>query len=113
MKVKSTQQPLIEGYNVEPIYVIRGTTPIALKADIEELGLHFTIAKVNPQTKQITIAVAQSAPTKIPISIAEDAPRTDYIVLEATINPGINMVWMGSILMLFGLGLALVQRIRK
>jgi cytochrome c-type biogenesis protein CcmF len=100
-------------YSAEPVYVIRGTTPIPLKDDVPELGLHFAIAKVNPETKQITISAAQGAPTKIPISIAEDAPRTDYIVLEATVNPGINLVWVGSIMMLFGLGMAMVYRIRK
>ena len=100
-------------YNAAPVYVIRGTTPIPLKADIPEIGMHFAIAKVNPETKQITISVAQGSPTKIPISIAEDAPRTDYIVLEATVNPGINLVWIGSIMMLFGLGMAMVYRIRN
>jgi cytochrome c-type biogenesis protein CcmF len=100
-------------YSASPVYVIRGTTPIPVKDDVPELGLHFAIAKVNPETKQITISAAQGAPTKIPISIAEDAPRTDYIVLEATVNPGINLVWVGSIMMLFGLGMAMVYRIRK
>lgn len=100
-------------YSAAPVYVIRGTTPIPLKSDIPELGMHFAIAKVNPETKKMTISVAQGAPTKIPISIAEDAPRTDYIVLEATVNPGINLVWLGSILMMFGLGLAMFYRIRK
>ncbi len=100
-------------YSASPVYVIRGTTPIPVKDDVPELGLHFAIAKVNPETKQITISAAQGAPTKIPISIAEDAPRTDYIVLEATVNPGINLVWLGSIMMLFGLGMAMFYRIRK
>ena len=100
-------------YTAAPVYVIRGTTPIPLKADVPEIGMHFAIAKVNPETKQMTISVAQGSPTKIPISIAEDAPRTDYIVLEATVNPGINLVWIGCIMMLFGLGMAMIYRIRK
>jgi cytochrome c biogenesis factor len=50
---------------------------------------------------------------KVPISLAEGAPRTDFIVLEATINPGINLVWLGCILMLMGLSMAMVFRIRK
>ena len=100
-------------YTAAPVYVIRGTTPIPLKADVPEIGMHFAIAKVNPETKQMSISVAQGSPTKIPISIAEDAPRTDYIVLEATVNPGINLVWIGCIMMLFGLGMAMIYRIRK
>ena len=75
--------------------------------------MSFSIGKVNPETKQISIEVAQISPTKMPISIAEDAPRTDYVVLEATINPGINLVWAGCILMLMGLAVAMIFRIRQ
>ncbi|MBL7815711.1 MAG: cytochrome c biogenesis protein CcsA [Saprospiraceae bacterium] len=100
-------------YATSPVYVIRGTTPIPIKDDVPELGMHFAIAKVKPETKQITIKIAQGKPTQIPISIAEDAPRTDYIVLEATVNPGINLVWLGSILMMLGLSVAMFYRLRK
>ena len=100
-------------FNAKPIFVIRDSKPIALKDDIAALGMSFSIGKVNPETKQISIAVAQLVAAKMPISIAEDAPRTDYVVLEATINPGINLVWVGCILMLMGLAVAMVFRIRQ
>jgi cytochrome c-type biogenesis protein CcmF len=100
-------------FNAKPVFVIRGNKPISLKDDISALGMSFSIGKVNPDTKQITIDVAQTNGVKLPISIAEDAPRTDYIVLEATINPGINLVWIGCILMLSGLAIALTFRLRQ
>jgi cytochrome c-type biogenesis protein CcmF len=84
-----------------------------LKDDIAALGMSFSIGKVNPDTKQITIQVAQTSGVKLPISIAESAPRTDYVVLEATVNPGINLVWIGCITMLLGLAIAMVFRIRQ
>ncbi len=100
-------------FTSNPVFIIRGNNPIPLKDDIAALGLSFTIAKVNPESKQLTIGVAEMSKTKIPISIAEGAPRTDYVVLEATVNPGINLVWLGCILMLLGLGIATVFRIRQ
>ncbi len=100
-------------FNAKPVFIIRGNKPIALKDDIAGLGMSFSIGKVNPDTKQITIEVAQTKPVKMPIAIAEDAPRTDYVVLEATINPGINLVWLGCILMLLGLSVAMIFRIRQ
>ncbi|MDZ7881019.1 MAG: cytochrome c biogenesis protein CcsA [Saprospiraceae bacterium] len=100
-------------FNANPIFIIRGNKPMPLKDDIAALGMSFVIGKVNPDTKQITIEVAKMNATKMPISIAEDAPRTDYIVLEATLNPGINIVWLGCILMLLGLGIAMIFRIRQ
>jgi cytochrome c-type biogenesis protein CcmF len=103
----------VRSFNSKPVFVIRGNKPISLKDDIAALGMSFTIGKVNPDTKQITISVAQTNGVKMPISIAENAPRTDYVVLEATVNPGINLVWTGCILMLSGLAIALVFRIRQ
>jgi cytochrome c-type biogenesis protein CcmF len=46
----------------------------------------------------------------IPLEIAEDAARSDYIVLEAIIFPGINLVWLGSLMMLLGLAVGLWRR---
>jgi cytochrome c-type biogenesis protein CcmF len=102
-------------YKASPAYVIRGAQPIPLRDDVSELGLHFVISKVEPQTGSIHIKIAENnnKDLKVPISIAEGAPRSDFIVLEATVNPGINLVWLGCILMLTGLAMAMVFRIRK
>jgi cytochrome c-type biogenesis protein CcmF len=108
-----TEGPL--NYKASPAYVIRGSQPIPVRDDIQELGLHFVISKVDPQTGSIFIKIAENnnKDLKVPFSLAEGAPRTDFIVLEATINPGINLVWLGCILMLTGLSMAMVFRIRK
>jgi cytochrome c-type biogenesis protein CcmF len=102
-------------YRAAPAYVIRGAQPIPIRDDVQELGLHFVISKVEPQTGSIHIKIAEDnlKDLKVPIAIAEGAPRTDFIVLEATINPGINLVWLGCLLMLAGLSIAMVFRIRK
>ncbi len=102
-------------YAVAPVYVIRGTQPIPLKDEIPALGMNFVISKVDPDTREMHFKIAESDPKlkKTPISIAENAERNDFVVLEATINPGINLVWVGSLLMIFGLGMAMVFRIRK
>ena len=102
-------------YKASPAYIIRGSQPIPLREDIQELGLHFVISKVEPQTGLIYIQIAQQNPQdlKVPILIAEGSDRNDFIVLEATVNPGINLVWLGCILMLSGLSIAMVFRIRK
>jgi cytochrome c-type biogenesis protein CcmF len=108
-----TEGPL--NYKASPAYVIRGSQPIPVRDDIQELGLHFVISKVDPQTGSIHIQIAENdnKDLKVPISLAEGAPRTDYIILEATINPGINLVWLGCILMLSGLSIAMFFRMRK
>lgn len=102
-------------YTVEPIYIIRGSTPIPLRAEIQELGMHFVLSKINPADKTFHIQIAERDPKtiNIPIAIAENAPKTDFIVLEATVNPGINYVWTGSIMMMIGLTMAMFYRLKR
>lgn len=97
-----------------PVYLIRDSRPFSLKDEAPALGLHFRFESIDPQTATMTIAVAQASgeQREIPIEIAENAPRSDYIVLEAIVFPGINLVWLGSLLMLFGLALSMWRRLR-
>ncbi len=102
-------------YQAEPTYIIRGNSPIPVRDEIEALGMHFVVSKINPNDKTFVLEIAERDPKtmKIPIAIAENAPKTDYIILEATVNPGINYVWAGSIMMMIGLAMAMFYRIKQ
>jgi cytochrome c-type biogenesis protein CcmF len=95
-----------------PVYLIRGNEPFSLKDEIPEMGLNFKFDKIDPKTATLSIAAALATPEqrKIPVEIAENISRSDYIVLEAIVFPGINFVWLGSILMIFGLAISLWRR---
>jgi len=95
-----------------PVYLIRDNRPFSLKDDVSEFGLHFRFDNIDPKAGLLTIGVAKMDENdrKIPVEIAENAPRSDYIVLEAIIFPGINLVWIGSISMLFGMVIAFWRR---
>ncbi|MCC6282304.1 MAG: cytochrome c biogenesis protein CcsA, partial [Saprospiraceae bacterium] len=81
-----------------PIYLIRDNRPFSLKDEAPEFGLHFRFDNIDPKAGILTIGAAlmDEEARKIPVEIAENAPRADYIVLEAIIFPGINLVWIGS-----------------
>lgn len=98
-----------------PVYLIRDKQPFSLKDEIHALGLHIRFENIDPATGLMTIGIAQAGEEQqlLPLQIAENAPRTEYIVLEAIVFPGINLVWLGSILMLIGMGLGLWQKFRK
>ncbi|MCW5921250.1 MAG: cytochrome c biogenesis protein CcsA [Saprospiraceae bacterium] len=98
-----------------PVYLIRGNQPFSLKDEVPQHGLHFRFENIDPKAGVLTIGVAQASPAqrRIPVQIAEDAPRSDYIVLEAILFPGINFVWLGSITMLLGLCIALWRRLAQ
>ncbi len=96
-----------------PIYLIRNNQPFSLKDEVADMGLHFRFEHIDPQAGLLTIGAAKSNPDalRIPLEISENAVRSDYIVLEAIIFPGINLVWLGSIMMLLGLAIGLWRRL--
>ncbi len=96
-----------------PVYLIRENRPYSLKDDVPTMGLHFRFQNIDPAAGTLTIGVAGSNESMrtIPLEIAENAPRSDYIVLEAIVFPGINLVWIGSIMMLIGLAISLLRRL--
>lgn len=97
-----------------PLYFIRGNAPNSLKAEVPAEQLHLRIEGIDPSTGTFNIGVAHGAASPvISFELVEDAPRSDYIVLEAIVFPGIKWVWAGSMLMLAGLALAFWRRFRE
>ena len=90
---------------VEPLFFIRANRPMNLKDQISEWNLHVRFTSINPKTEQMSFEVAQGkyGTPLIPIEMAENSFRTDYVVLEAIVFPGINFFWLGSIMMMIGL----------
>lgn len=101
-------------FSAQPIYLIRGNKPFIIKDEITSLGLHFQFVKIDPATGSITINLAQHEKNeKIPFLLAANSFRDDYIVLEAIEFPGINLVWLGTIMMMFGLFLGMFRTMRE
>ncbi len=98
----------------KPIYLIRNNQGLGVKDVVKELGLHIGFAKFDPTTEIAQFFIARAAPPKdfaIPVSVATDSLRSDYIVLEAIEFPGINFVWVGMTLMMIGLTVSMAHRI--
>jgi len=103
-------------YPIEPIFIIRGTSPMGVKAYVPELGIHIRFAGIDPAKELFSFKVAQDTREPnytIPIEIAENVMRSDYVVLQAQIFPGINLLWLGCVMMMFGLFMAWVVHMKK
>ena len=101
-------------WKAEPVFLIRDGKIMTPKAEIPALGLHIYLAKINPDTETFELMIAQNKQGEVkslPIEIAKKSYRTDYIVLEAIVFPGINFFWLGTILMMAGLALSMVNRL--
>lgn len=101
---------------LNPLFYIRDNEPRQVKAFDAEFGLHARLVKIDPATSSAMLALAVSDPADaalIPIELAENASRSDWVVLEATVFPGINLFWIGTIMMLAGLLIAAGFRIAE
>ena len=104
-----------EVYLAEPLYLIRDNSPNGLDDEVTELGLQFRFNKIDPKSESIEMLIADIQPSNpnLPIEIAEEVLRTDYIVLEAILFPGINFFWLGSCMMMLGLLMSMFYRRQK
>lgn len=99
-------------YDSNPIIIIRGNQQFSIKDYIPDLGLHVRFNKIDPKTEQMTFSLASEERnlSSVKVNIAENVPRSDILVIESIIFPGINLVWLGTCMMLFGLLLGMIVR---
>ncbi len=102
-------------YNVEPIYLIRDNAPFNIKDAVHELGLQFKFSAIDPEKEMVTVEIAKTSTKdgRFSLEVAENYERSDFIVLEAIVFPGINLVWGGGLLMMFGLAFSAIRRYRE
>ena len=101
-----------------PIFYIDGQQQLSVPEEMRSLGLKFQFAKLIPskdpnkdEDAQVIIFVANNLSKKetVIVEIAENALH-DYIVMQAIVFPGINLFWIGSLLMLLGFAMGMWQR---
>lgn len=85
-----------------PIYIIRNNMVESISSTVNELGLQFTFGKINPENGKIEIAIQE-----------KKSNTRDFIVMQAMVFPGINILWLGCIIMGLGTLLAVIERIKK
>ena len=101
-------------HEARPLYFIRDGRGLNMKAYLPDLAMHLRLESIDPEKEEFHLYIARSMyDPVIAIEIAEEAPRNDYIVLEAILFPGINLFWSGSLIMLFGIFLGFYKRLRK
>jgi cytochrome c-type biogenesis protein CcmF len=89
-------------YGAEPNFILGKNNDVQhADARIERLGMQFSFAGVNPKENHVVIQVG-----------VEDA-SDDFITIKAIRKPWINLLWLGTIVMTLGFGVAVVRRGRE
>ena len=100
----------------EPIYIIRGASPMGVKSYVPEFGVHIRFTSIDPSTQKFKFQIAKDKRKtnySIPLEITENVQRSDYIILQAQIFPAINLLWFGCMFMMVGLFMAWVLRMQE
>jgi cytochrome c-type biogenesis protein CcmF len=85
-------------YIITPSFVIRDRL-VARKPEINnDLGLRVQFQEINPQTGQFTFAV--------------NTTQRDFIVMKATEKPLINILWLGTFVLVIGFLMATIRRFK-
>jgi cytochrome c-type biogenesis protein CcmF len=83
---------------VTPSFVIRDRMVARKPETSNELGMRIQFNEINPQTGQFTFGV--------------NTTQRDFIVMKATEKPLINILWLGTFVLVIGFVMATVRRFR-
>ncbi|HLG33997.1 MAG TPA: cytochrome c biogenesis protein CcsA [Bacteroidia bacterium] len=89
-------------YNVEPVYIIKDMSSLSRDAVLDTLGLKFNFTRIDPEQGKMEILVSEKKSNK-----------KEFIIMKAIVFPGINILWTGCVIFIFGMVLTIRKRIRK
>ncbi len=88
-------------YKAYPKYILKNNAVMPDAFELNELGLKFIFWKINPEEGSIEIQMSE-----------EVSNTKEFVVLEAYIFPYINILWLGSLVMIIGTIIAILERRR-
>lgn len=96
-------------FEARPVVIYSDGQPVMGKAaEIKALRVRYGLATVDGSTFQENTQ-AQRGTTKFGLNVAE----SEFVVLQAIVFPGINILWIGCVLLALGSGMAVWQRARR
>jgi cytochrome c-type biogenesis protein CcmF len=86
-------------YIADPIFIIRNRMVGRIPHEIKDLGVQLTLINIHPEENRFTIGISTR--------------QKDWIVLKAFEKPMINVLWIGTLVLMAGFSLAMVRRFRE
>jgi cytochrome c-type biogenesis protein CcmF len=83
-------------YEMNPAFIIKDNMAARIPDNSPELGLKITLLNINPETNIYTFGV--------------NTAQKDYIIMKAMEKPLINLLWIGTFLLMIGFGIATYRR---
>jgi cytochrome c-type biogenesis protein CcmF len=86
-------------YTATPVFLIRDGLVGRIPDEVNDLGVRLSLLNINPQTGEFTIGI--------------NTRQKDWVVIKAIEKPLINVLWIGTLLLMVGFGIAMVRRFRE
>ncbi|MBI1768481.1 MAG: cytochrome c biogenesis protein CcsA [Bacteroidetes bacterium] len=99
VKAKIKLQGEHEVFYAEPIFLIRNRSEVGrIPSEVNDLGVRITLLNIFPQTNEFLLGT--------------NARQKDWVVIKALEKPYINVLWLGTGVLMIGFGIAAWRRIR-
>jgi cytochrome c-type biogenesis protein CcmF len=99
VKAKVTIKGERRSYSAQPYFVIKDKMVGRIPDEIPELGVRISLVSIHPETGDFTVGVATR--------------QKDWVVLKALEKPFINVLWVGTLVLMAGFLVSLVRRYRE
>ncbi|HCM74752.1 MAG TPA: cytochrome C biogenesis protein, partial [Cytophagales bacterium] len=86
-------------YYADPIFLIRGKTQVGrISSEINDLGVKITLLNIHPETNEFSLGL--------------NARQKDWVIIKAMEKPYINLLWVGTGILMVGFTIAMVRRFK-
>ncbi len=86
-------------YIAEPVFLIRDKMVGRIPDDVSDLGIRVTLMNIHPETNEFSLGL--------------NTRQKDWVVIKAMEKPYINVLWIGTLVLMVGFGMAMTRRIRE
>jgi cytochrome c-type biogenesis protein CcmF len=86
----------LQDYYAEPIFIIRNRMIGRIPYEIRDLATRFTLMNIHPETGEFSIGI--------------NTRQKDYIIIKALEKPMINVLWIGTLVVMAGFAIAITRR---
>jgi cytochrome c-type biogenesis protein CcmF len=89
-----------EVYEAKPVFIIKDASQVGyLPFEVNDLGVKLTLTNIHPATNEFTFGI--------------NTRQKDWVVIKALEKPYINIMWIGTIILMIGFALAFVRRYKE
>jgi cytochrome c-type biogenesis protein CcmF len=85
-----------EDYILNPHYIIRNSMAGRIPDENREIGVKVNIESIQPESNSFTLSVSTT--------------QKDYVILKAMDKPLINVLWIGTLVLMLGFTMAIFRR---